>query len=254
VKYSRVVIKVGSAVLSENGALNLERIYNLAELISSLIKIGKDVILVSSGAVSAGYIKLQLDRGRVENRQALAAIGQSYLMSIYQKKFSKFGITISQILLTQADFDSRKRSRNIENTINVLLQNGVLPIINENDSVAIDELLFGDNDQLSAYVAYYLKADLLVILSDIDGYYDKDPSKNTDAKIRKVVTRISDHEIQQEYNPNNSFATGGIVTKLKAAKFLTEKGKRMYLASGFDLQDARDFLFKGEAEKGTLFI
>lgn len=251
--YKRVVIKIGSAVLSENGELSKERIYNIATFVSKLKKRGIEVILVSSGAVSAGYIKVQLDKNILANRQALASIGQSYLMSIYQKKFDKFGINISQILLTEADFDSRKRSENAKRTIDVLLTNGVVPIINENDSVATEELAFGDNDQLSAHSTYYFGAELLVILSDIDGYYDKNPRVYSDAKIRKEVNRIEDYELIQEVSPNNQFATGGIVTKLKSAKFLMNRGRKMFLTSGFDLQDVEAYLLNGEHRRGTLF-
>jgi len=253
VNYKRVVIKIGSAVLSENGELSKERIYNIATFVSKLKKRGIEVILVSSGAVSAGYIKVQLDKNILANRQALASIGQSYLMSIYQKKFDKFGINISQILLTEADFDSRKRSENAKRTIDVLLTNGVVPIINENDSVATEELAFGDNDQLSAHSTYYFGAELLVILSDIDGYYDKNPRVYSDAKIRKEVNRIEDYELIQEVSPNNQFATGGIVTKLKSAKFLMNRGRKMFLTSGFDLQDVEAYLLNGEHRRGTLF-
>ena len=172
-KYNRVVIKVGTAILNQNDELSKERIYNLVELIAELRKKNLEVILVSSGAVSAGFLKVKLDKTELANRQALASIGQLYLMSIYQKKFNKFGINISQILLTQDDFDSRKMSANAKKTINVLLKNGVVPIINENDTIATDELAFGDNDQLSAYSTFYFQSDILVILSDIQGYFDK---------------------------------------------------------------------------------
>jgi len=252
-KYKRVVIKVGSAVLSEDGKLAKDRILNLTELISKLKDSGIEVVLVSSGAVSAGYAKIKLDKRVLSNRQALASIGQSYLMSVYQHKFDKFGTIISQILLTQTDFDSRKRTANIQHTIDVLLENGVVPIINENDSVATDELVFGDNDQLSAYSTYFLKADILIILSDIKGYYDKNPSIYSDAKIRKVVKKIDDFELEQEVSPNNEFATGGIVTKLKSAKFLMERGGSMFLSSGFELDLVEDFLLYNSHKSGTLF-
>ena len=251
--FKRVVIKVGSAVLSENGKLAKERIRNLVELIAKLKKAGIEIILVSSGAVSAGYKKLKLDKKVLANRQALASIGQSYLMSIYQKKFNDCNITISQILLTQADFDSRKRSQNIQNTINILLENGVVPIINENDSVATDELVFGDNDQLSAYSTYYLNADILIILSDIDGYYTDNPTTNKNATIRKIVNNISESELNQIVTPNNEFATGGIVTKLKSAKFLMDKKKSMFLSSGYNLTNVEKYLLENAYKKGTLF-
>ena len=253
--YRRVVIKIGSAVLTdEAGGVSRERILNIATLVSKLHEKGTEVILVSSGAVSAGYSKLQLDRKTIGNRQALASIGQSYLMSIYQKKFAKFGIDIAQILLTEADFDSRRRSENAKRTVDILLKNGVVPIINENDSVATDELVFGDNDQLSAHSTFYFDGDLLVILSDIDGYYDKNPRIYRDAKIIREVRKIEEFELIQEVTPHHQFATGGIVTKLKSAKFLMERGKKMFLTSGFNLVDAETFLLQGKYQRGTLFF
>jgi len=252
-KYKRVVIKIGTAILTKNGKLSKKRILNIADLVMRLKKIGIDIILVSSGAVSAGHIKLQLDKTKLVNRQALASIGQTYLMSIYQKEFYKFDITISQVLLTRTDFDSRKRSSNIKQTINVLLKNGILPIINENDSVATDELVFGDNDQLSAYSTHFLDADVLVILSDIDGYFDKNPHIYADAKIRKLVQEINDYELLQEVSPNNEFATGGIVTKLKSAKFLMDRSQSMFLSSGINLKFVEKFITGQSYKKGTLF-
>jgi glutamate 5-kinase len=174
-------------------------------------------------------------------------------MSIYQKKFNDFNITISQILLTQADFDSRKTSKNIQNTINILLENGVVPIINENDSVATDELVFGDNDQLSAYSTYYLNADILIILSDIDGYYTDNPKTNKNAKIRRIVKHISESELNQIVTPNNEFATGGIVTKLKSAKFLMDNKKSMFLSSGYNLINVEKYLLHKIYKNGTIF-
>jgi glutamate 5-kinase len=251
-KKRRIVIKVGSAILSQNGELVQNRIEKLSNFIQELM-INNEVILVSSGAVSAGYTILKLDKTKLANKEALASIGQPLLMSIYKENFQKFGINVAQILITEDDLDSMKCINNAKNTINTLLENQVLPIINENDSVAIKELLFGDNDQLSAHVCYHFDGDLLVILSDIDGYYDKNPKDFKDAKIRKIVNHIKDEELQLEYNPNNEFATGGIVTKLKAANFLLENNKQMFLANGFDLSDIKEYLLNNNHKKGTLF-
>ena len=248
----RVVIKVGSAVLTENNRLAKERMLNLVDFLYALQQ-RYEVILVSSGAVAAGYTKLKLDKSIIANKQALAAIGQPQLMISYQKKFEKYGINVAQVLLSADDFDSRKRTAHAKNAIEVLLKNRAIPIINENDVTATEELVFGDNDQLSAHVAYYFDADLLAILSDIDGLYDKDPKKYSDAKLLKSVETIPQELLESECNPNYSFATGGIVTKLKAAKFLLEHGKRMFLASGFDLADARSFLLENRHKGGTLF-
>ncbi len=248
----RLVLKVGSHVLTEQNRLAKDRIYNLCELIKDLKK-EYEVILVSSGAVAAGYSKIKLDKSKIENRQALSAMGQPYLMSVYQRKLSIYEIVIGQVLLTADDFDSRSATLHAKGAVEALLKNGVLPIINENDTTATQELVFGDNDQLSAHVAHYFNADMLVILSDIDGYYDKDPREYDDAKMRRLVERIEKEELNATHTPNNSFATGGIVTKLKAADFLLKRDKEMFMSSGFDLKDIRSFLLDKKQLGGTLF-
>jgi glutamate 5-kinase len=246
----RIVFKVGTATLYENGHLS-DRIDKIVELLSELNK-NHEIILVSSGAVGAGYTKCPLDKSKLENKQALAAIGQPLLMREYKERFHKYNITVAQVLVTAADFDSRKRSSNAKKMINVLLENNVIPIINENDSVSVEEIIFGDNDQLSAYVTYYFDADLLIMLSDIDAFYDDNPKKNKFAKPIKKITEIKDEWLNAECDPNDKFATGGIVTKLKAAKFLMDKNIPMYLTNGNDLDSVREFL-KGNHTKGTLF-
>ena len=248
----RVVVKVGSHVLGEEDGLSFERIENLCKFLSSL-KQKYEVILVSSGAVSAGSLLLKLDRTKIENKQAMSAVGQPYLMSIYKEEMKKYGVKVAQLLITADNFDSRKSTAYAKNAVETLLKNGVLPIINENDTTAIKELVFGDNDQLSAHVAYYFNADILVILSDIDAYYDRDPRSSSEAKSRKVVSSISKEELQMSLNPNQSFATGGIVTKLKAADFLLKRDKKMFMASGFDLSDVKSFLLDDNHKGGTLF-
>lgn len=249
----RVVIKVGSHVLTENGSIANARMFALVELIAQLKEKGYEIILVSSGAVSSGYTQLALDRSIVQNRQALAAIGQPYLLKMYQEKFSKFNLLCSQVLLSADVFDSRKHTAHAKNAIDTLLKNNVVPIINENDTVSIEELVFGDNDRLSAHVAHYFDAKMLVILSDIDAFYDKDPNKYTDAKRRAVVHTLEEDELNADHTPNNEFATGGIVTKLQSADFLMKQGREMFLASGFDLDDVRTFLIEGHHKGGTLF-
>lgn len=249
----RVVIKVGSHVLTENGSIAKARMFALVELIAQLKEKGYEIILVSSGAVSSGYTQLALDRSIVQNRQALAAIGQPYLLKMYQEKFSKFNLLCSQVLLSADVFDSRKHTAHAKNAIDTLLKNNVVPIINENDTVSIEELVFGDNDRLSAHVAHYFDAKMLVILSDIDAFYDKDPNKYTDAKRRAVVHTLEEDELNADHTPNNEFATGGIVTKLQSADFLMKQGREMFLASGFDLDDVRTFLIEGHHKGGTLF-
>ncbi|MCH9740597.1 MAG: glutamate 5-kinase [Epsilonproteobacteria bacterium] len=251
--FNRIVIKVGSHVLTENGAVAKERMRDLVDLISQLMAKGQEVILVSSGAVSAGYTVLPLDKWSVGNKQVLAAIGQPLLLKMYQEKFAKYDIFCSQVLLSAADLDSKKRTHLAEMAINNLLANGVVPIINENDVIATEELEFGDNDQLSAYVAYNFNAELLVILSDIDALYDKDPREHSDAVVRKEVSFITKEELDAAPTANNEFATGGIVTKLKAAHFLLGHNRKMFIATGFGLDDIRSFLLDGVQKGGTLF-
>ncbi len=248
----RIVLKVGSAVLTERNRIARDRMQNLVDFIARLKK-EYEVVFVSSGAVAAGYTELKLDKSVLANKQALASIGQPLLMNRYKKKFEKYGILPAQILVTAANFNTDSQVEKVRSTIETLLRNDVLPIINENDATAVEELVLGDNDQLSAYAAYHFGADMLVILSDIDAYYDKDPHCHDDACVRKVVHRIDPAELEREVTPNNSFATGGIVTKLKAADFMLARGRSAYLASGFDLADAEAFLLRGEHRGGTLF-
>ena len=248
----RIVIKVGSAVLTENDSIALGRMADLVEFISRL-KERYEVILVSSGAVAAGFTKLKLDRTVLKNKQALAAIGQPILMKKYAKKFERFGVVVAQVLVTAANLNKEGDLQRVRNTVDTLLENGVVPIVNENDATATDELVVGDNDQLSAYIAKMADADMLVILSDIDAYYDKDPRKHDDAKMVKVVKKIPDEELEKEVTPNNIFATGGIVTKLKAASYLLQNGIDTYLSSGFDLRNVKAFLLDDEHKGGTLF-
>lgn len=250
----RVVIKVGTAVLTEDGKLALERMSNLVDLIAKLKnEKNLEVILVSSGAVGAGFTSLKLDKTNVANRQALASIGQPLLLKNYKEKFKKYNITCAQMLFIADDFDSRKRTANAQNVMEILLENKVLPIINENDVIANDELLFGDNDQLAAHVTYHFGADMLVILSDIDGYYDKNPREFSNAVLQKEISFIDESELTMKHTANSEFATGGIVTKLKAADFLMKKNISTYLSSGFDLENAYEFLLKQNHKSGTLF-
>jgi len=248
----RVVVKVGSAVLTQNGEVALERMQQLVDFLSELKK-NNEVLLVSSGAVSAGYTELKLDRSVLSNKQALASIGQPLLMQKYAKKFTPHNILISQVLVTSANLHKQEDVTKIQNSINTLLDNGVLPIINENDATATDELEVGDNDQLSAYIAKHLEADMLIILSDIDAYYDADPRVDKSANALKVVYEINKEELAREATPNDIFATGGIVTKLKAADYLLANNIDMFLSSGFDLSDVVSFTLKKNHKGGTLF-
>ncbi len=248
----RVVVKVGSAVLTQDGTIALDRMRALVDFLAELKK-NNEVILVSSGAVAAGYTQLQLDRKILENKQALASIGQPILMKKYAKKFATHEIITAQVLVTAANFNKLDDIQRIKNTVNTLLKNGVIPIVNENDATATEELVVGDNDQLSAYMTKHTDSDILIILSDIDAYYDSDPRENMNAKILKVVNKIDESELEKKVNPNNQFATGGIVTKLKAANYLLSHGLNMFLSSGFDLTNVKSFMLDSNHVSGTYF-
>jgi glutamate 5-kinase len=248
----RVVVKVGSAVLTQDSKIAHDRMQALVDFLAELKKTN-DVILVSSGAVAAGYTKLKLDRSIIKNKQALAAIGQPILMKTYAKKFASHDIITAQVLVSAANFNKPDDIHRIKDTVNTLLQNGVIPIVNENDATATEELVLGDNDQLSAYMTKYTDSDILIILSDIDAYYDSDPRQNPHAKILKVVNAIQEFELEKEVTPNNAFATGGIVTKLKAANYLLACGIDMFLSSGYDLNAIKSFMIENVHTGGTYF-
>ncbi len=248
----RVVVKVGSAVLTQNGEIAFKR---MQALVDFLVKLREkyEVILVSSGAVAGGYTKLKLDRTIVSNKQALAAIGQPVLMQKYARKFAKYKQVVAQVLVTSANLKKEDDILRIKATVETLIKNSVIPIVNENDATATDELEVGDNDQLSAYITNHTDADMLIILSDIDAYYNSDPRENPNAQVMKKVENIDEEELQKDVNPNNIFATGGIVTKLKAAEYLLNADKEMFLASGFDLSDVASFMLDGKHKGGTIF-
>lgn len=248
----RIVIKVGSAVLTHNNEIAKERMMNLVDLIATL-KSKYEVILVTSGAIAAGYSVLKVDKSCPINKKALAAAGQPILMDAYKRKFGFHEINTAQILVTEDDFDSRKRTKMFQGIIDTLLSKNLVPIVNENDTISTYEQTFGDNDQLSANVAFATDSDLLVILSDVDGYYNKNPKEHEDATIIQVVHKINPQSLQEASSANHEFATGGIVTKLKAADFMLERGKKMFLCNGFNLEPAKSFLLDDNHTLGTLF-
>jgi glutamate 5-kinase len=248
----RVVVKVGSAVLTDNDEIALDRMKALVNFLAQIRKTN-EVILVSSGAVAAGYTKLELDRTVLQNKQALASIGQPILMNKYSKIFATHDIITAQVLVTAANFNREADNTRVKNTIDTLLSNGVLPIINENDATSTLELVVGDNDQLSAYVTKHTDSDMLIILSDIDAYYDDDPRINPNSKVLKVVNSIDKRELEKEATPHGTFATGGILTKLKAAEYLLSHSIDMFLSSGFDLSDIKSFMLDAKHKGGTLF-
>jgi len=248
----RVVLKVGSAVLTQDGDIAHRRLDNLVAFIAKLQQ-KYEIIVVSSGAVAAGYTLLPLDKKIVANKQALASIGQPLLMKTYKAEFVKYDILCSQVLIEATIFTDTVRLAHAKDAINTLLENKVVPIINENDVTAIEELVFGDNDQLAAYVTHYFDCDLLTILTDIDGFYDKNPHENSDAILKKTVRSIDTELLHQKQSANSEFATGGIVTKLKAAHFLMTHKKEMFLSSGFDLSGVKEYLLDNIHNNGTLF-
>ncbi len=255
----RIVIKVGTSTLTyENGNINLTRIEKLARVISDLINSGKEVVLVTSGAIGVGSSKLKLKEKpqSIREKQAVASIGQCELMHIYSKFFGEYSHTVGQVLLTRDVVEDDHIRNNVCNTFNTLLEMGIVPIVNENDTVAIDEIenivKFGDNDNLSAIVAGLVNADLLIILSDIDGFYDKDPRSNEDAKLLSKVSKITEELEAAAGGAGTSFGTGGMITKLSAAKTANNEGVNMVLANGKEPSILFNIV-NGE-EIGTLFL
>lgn len=256
----RIVIKVGTSTLThENGKINLARVDKLSEVLSDLMNQGLEIILVTSGAVGLGMNKLKLDSKpkNVRERQAAAAVGQSELMHLYSKFFSEYGHIVGQILLTKDVIDHENSRLNVINTFETLLEKGIIPIVNENDSVSTDELeyndhhTFGDNDTLSAIVSSLINADLLILLSDIDGFYDDDPNLNKQAKLIHEVKKIDEEIKNSAKGVINNKGTGGMATKINAAKICLDAHIKMIIAQGKDPQILYNIL-KGE-QVGTLF-
>jgi len=252
----RVVIKIGSGVISDHSGLDLDRIATLCEDVHSLRQRGYEVILVSSAAVAAGKADLGI-KGSARNlplplKQAAAAIGQSRLMRAYKDALRKHGLTAAQVLLTRDDLANRRRYLNARNTLMTLLEYGVVPIINENDTVVIDEIRFGDNDNLSAMTTNLVEAQLLVILSDVDGLYDSDPRHNTEARLISEVERITPEIEAMAGLEETLLGTGGMVTKLKAAKRATLFGAGTAIINGLTRHNLL-YLFDGH-ELGTYFL
>ena len=250
----RVVVKVGSAVLTTPEGLNTEVLANLAAEISWLNDSGREVILVSSGSVAAGRRKLGLTRKSISMRekQALAAAGQSRLMHAYEGVFEQYDQAVAQVLLTHSDFSHRHRYLNVRNTLFTLLEWKVLPIINENDPVSVDELRFGDNDTLSAMVANLIEADLLVLLTDVDCLYSGNPCTNPEARPIQTVSRVDDEVEAMAGNVCGLLGTGGMRSKIMAAKSVSLRGCCSFVGSGRRPGIIRD-LFAGEPV-GTFFL
>ena len=255
----RVVFKVGTSTLCHGGkGLNFRNIDGLARVLTDIKNEGHEVILVSSGAIGAGSSKLGLaERPRdIRDKQAVAAVGQLELMHIYDKLFGEYGATVGQVLFTREDVDRPTVRQNLCGTFESLLSMGVIPIVNENDSVCIEEIesehkIFGDNDTLSAVVALLVGADLLVILSDIDGLFDSDPHKNPDAKLIPLVTEIDDRVMNIAGDTKSKFGTGGMVTKLTAALLAGEYGIDTVITNGSNAQNLYIAVHGGDV--GTKF-
>ena len=257
----RIVIKIGSSSLmhNETGRLNLGKIEKLVRTIVDIKNSGKDVVLVSSGAIAVGRMAIGLNEkpDELPVKQACAAIGQAKLMMVYQKIFAEYSTTAAQVLMTKATVMNDKSGRNAQNTFNELLNLGAVPIVNENDTVSTYEIkqvqTFGDNDRLSAIVTSIIDADLLILLSDIDGLYTDDPNSNPDARFINQVDVIDDKLLNMGKSTSGSgVGTGGMSTKLKAAGIAVSSGADMVIANGNDIDNIAKIM--SGADVGTLFV
>ena len=257
----RIVIKIGSSSLmhNETGRLNLGKIEKLVRTIVDIKNSGKDVVLVSSGAIAVGRMAIGLNEkpDELPVKQACAAIGQAKLMMVYQKIFAEYRTTAAQVLMTKATVMNDKSRRNAQNTFNELLNLGAVPIVNENDTVSTYEIkqvqTFGDNDRLSAIVTSIIDADLLILLSDIDGLYTDDPNSNPDARFINQVDVIDDKLLNMGKSTSGSgVGTGGMATKLKAAGIAVSSGADMVIANGNDIDNIAKIM--SGADVGTLFV
>lgn len=237
----RIVVKIGtSSLMKADGTVNYQQFDRLAYVLSSLNKAGKEIVLVSSGAIGVGMDKLFLSERpkTIRGQQAVAAVGQSEMMNLYSRFFSHYNQTVGQVLLTRDVVEFPESQKNVTNTFETLISMGIIPIVNENDTVAVDELehetKFGDNDQLSAIVAVITKADLLIMLSDVEGFFDKNPTKHADATLYQVLHEVGEEEMARAGGEGSSFGTGGMQTKLKAASHLLAHQQSMVLAKSED--------------------
>lgn len=250
----KIVVKVGTSTLAHaTGRLNIRRIETLCKVLSDLKNAGHEIILVSSGAIGMGVGKLGLSErpSDIPGKQAAAAVGQCELMYTYDKLFSEYNHNVAQILITAPDVKNPERKENFHNTLERLLELSVLPVINENDTVSTEEIVIGDNDTLSAEVSASIGADLLIILSDIDGLYDKNPKNNPDAKLIPVVEKITDDVKALAGGSGSALGTGGMITKIRAAEIATGAGCDMIIANGAEPEILYDIV-EGKSV-GTLF-
>lgn len=233
----RIVVKVGTSTLTySTGKTNIRRMHKLVSVLSDIVNSGIEVALVTSGAIGVGAGKLGLSEKPHDTagKQAAATIGQCELMFMYDKLFGEYGHTVGQLLITKSDVENDERRQNLINTFNRLFDFGAIPVINENDSVAVEEIVYGDNDSLSAIVAKLIGADALIVLTDIDGLYDANPHENEDAKLIPLVTEINDELFAIAGGHGSRFGTGGMVTKLHAAQIAMDAGIDTIVMNGED--------------------
>ena len=254
----RIVIKIGtSSLILANGQINLKNMDDLAFTLSSLRNEGYDIILVTSGAIGVGLNVLGMDKrpSEIAQQQALASIGQVELMSLYNHIFARYQQKVSQLLLTNDVIEYPESRQNASMSLQAILSMGIIPIINENDAVSVDEMdhktKFGDNDRLGAIVTNLADADLLIMLSDIDGLYDKNPNIFDDAKLIDTVSEITDELMKVAGGAGSRFGTGGMTSKLEAAKLIFDNDKQMVLTNGARIREIRDII--AGKKKGTYF-
>jgi len=254
-KTKRIVVKIGTNILTKGGGVDAGYVRRVAGQVNSLLKTGRQVVIVSSGAIGMGLGQLAAEKARdIKMRQACAAIGQPLLMAEYRKSFLRYGVTVAQVLLTAEVLSNRKTYLNLRNSIETLLELSVVPILNENDSVSTDEIgsAFGDNDKLSALVASKIDADLLIMLSDIDALYDKNPRKFANARPIRTVFEITDDIVRNAGGRGSTRGTGGMKTKIEAAKIASNAGCRIVLANG-RLKNVIGRIIAGD-QIGTIFM
>lgn len=253
-KYKNIVFKVGTSTLAHaSGQINIRNTENLVKVLSDMKNTGRNIILVSSGAIGVGFGKLGIKKRPLDtpSKQAAAAVGQCELMYIYDKLFSQYNHTVAQILLTGDVLDSPERRNNVINTFSRLAEMGTIPIVNENDTVSVEEIEFGDNDTLSALVATLVNADALIILSDIDGLFSKNPRTCADAELIEDVYDIDDYILSIAEDAGTDLGTGGMITKVNAAQKATQSGIDVFIVNGknplilYDLLDGK--------KRGTYF-
>lgn len=252
----RIVVKIGSSSLThkDTGYLDLSKLEKLVRVLTNLRNMGKDVVLVSSGAIAVGRKTLSVDKDlSLSTKQACAAVGQARLMMIYQKLFSEYNQNVAQVLMTKVTMQNEEPRNNAKNTFNRLFELGVIPIVNENDTISTYEIQFGDNDRLSAIVSSLVDADLLILLSDIDGLYTDDPNVNKNARFVDVVEKLDENfESMGKDSSSSNVGTGGMSAKLVAARIATSSGIDMVIANGNDVNVIEEII--NGSKKGTLFV